>query len=382
MATNRKTDEEAAACPRPPGETVCVERFGQGVQVTPAFPELLEPLRTEVRVPGGRRPEGVGLRARQEPLYRVGRHNNQPSALMRAGLKAIVRHLIEEAGFQTVTRGIDALPSVLPDVDSQYVRRFGPVDEGLLAFCKEHDLGQISYDKQRVDPVWLAAQLAIAFPHARMAAVTASADHARQFAERIRRWIPGTEAVTAKHAPRRMGRVIVSTIYGLGHCEIEKLDLVLMLRATDAIHKRGLFVLQHARRARMYGFLDVGTKIAPRDRDWLTAVFGPAELQIPQHGHRAIQINVIWAPVKAAALPVGMAASNLKAKGIEQHPIRNRRIGRMATAIADNDPALLAKDYPNISSILNGRSNSRVVILVASVNHALALALGARAGRF
>jgi hypothetical protein len=293
---------------------------------------------------------------------------------MRAGLKPIVEHMLAKTGYQTASRGIDGLPAGLPEPELLRVRPLGPVDDQVFSFCRQHDLGLIHYDKQRVDPVWLAAQLAIAFPHTRMAAVMASADHARQFAKRIRRWVPGTPVVTAKRPPRRMERVVVSTLYGLGHCEIEKLELIVLLRATDAIHKRGLWALQYARRARMYGFLESEAKVAPRDRDWLTAVLGPAELRIPQAGHRAIPMNVIWTPMKAANLPLDMGLPKLRRKGIEQHPIRNRRITRLTCALVANDRSLVSKDYSDVSPVLNRRSNLRVAILVTSVEHALALA--------
>jgi hypothetical protein len=64
----------------------------------------------------------------------------------------------------------------------------------------------------------------------------------------------------------------------------------------------------------------------------------------------------------------------LKREGIWANPVRNRRVARLAKALAAGDGPGLAAEHPTIAAWAAGVDISRVIVLVEGIEHALALA--------
>ena len=65
------------------------------------------------------------------------------------------------------------------------------------------------------------------------------------------------------------------------------------------------------------------------------------------------------------ALPLDMALPRLRRKGIEEHPIRNRRIARLGKALVSADSATLAADFSSVcSEVDNDRLDPRVDLVL------------------
>jgi hypothetical protein len=64
----------------------------------------------------------------------------------------------------------------------------------------------------------------------------------------------------------------------------------------------------------------------------------------------------------------------LKQLVVHEHPIRNRRIRRLAQALADNDHSVLQASFPQVAAHLGETHPGRVGVLVDTIDHGLVLA--------
>jgi hypothetical protein len=114
-------------------------------------------------------------------------------------------------------------------------------------------------------------------------------------------------------------------------------------------------------------------KPAPYPGDLLTALFGVQAVHVPQHGHRPVEIVVAFACIHGGASPGPGSEAEIKQGGIYQHHVRNRRVARLAQAIAAKDAAQAAGLCPGVGDYLPaGKIN--VGVLVDDVGHGLTLA--------
>jgi hypothetical protein len=131
-----------------------------------------------------------------------------------------------------------------------------------LDMIRIKDRGLVRYLAPAVDPAWLIAQVALAWPNLTIAVVVTKIDQARSLRRRLSRYLPNIVAITSRDsAPdEQVGRVVVATYKGLGHTgiEIEKRNVVIALNAVEASRPGPLALLGYARRARMYGLLPLG----------------------------------------------------------------------------------------------------------------------------
>jgi hypothetical protein len=126
--------------------------------------------------------------------------------------------------------------------------------------------------------------------------------------------------------------------------------------------------LGHAARARVYGLLPLDASPSPLEADLLRAVFGFEEAVLPRHGHRERPVVVLRHPVRGGVpLPPGLAGVPLQRRGVWQHPIRNRRVARLAAACAAGTAHEVLG--PAAADAVPG-----VVLLAGNVEHGIALA--------
>ncbi|MFC1596743.1 hypothetical protein ACFL5Q_02245 [Planctomycetota bacterium] len=382
MVRIREADVETTACHRPPGETVCVERFGQAVQVTPSCPEITEVLSTRVRRAVHDDQHGCRIATALEPLLVAPEpprwpHPDQRLPIATAGLEPIVTHMAKEAGYKIERRWYSPPPSPLPEPNLAAPRWSGTCDEHVLRFVCDRERGLIRYTPGTVDLLRLITEIALAFPGATMAAMAATNKAAKRAHDRLHRLLPGVTWATAKQCPPDPGRIVVGTFFAFGHGQIEceKRNIVFILDAVEAIAEQGQMVMGMTdAKFRLFGFLPVDRKLSAYDHDRTIAMFGLNEVTVPQHGHQPIQVSVAWTPVHAPALPEDTGLLTLKRRGIWKQHQRNRQIARLAKAIASNDQSFLAEKHSSVARALNGKEAPRVMVLVEGADHALSLA--------
>jgi hypothetical protein len=344
------------------------------LQLDPQCPEIAAALGTVSRTAVPDAEHGYRLTARRESLLepRVPRPN--------AGLLPAVCRLLGQAGCQKITlRRSSEPPATLPVPAEGAVRWQGLCDTQMLAMVQTQDHGLIRYGAHSgIDLAWLIAQIALAFPQATIAVVVASVDFGHRLRQRIGQWVRGVVVLDARPNTRPVGRVVIGTPYGLADDAVEfnKRDVVLVPRAQDALQEHAQVALMAADpRFRLFGFLPADCKLSPSEQDWIRAMFAFSEVFIPRHGFVERPVRAVWSPVDGGPrLPLGVSVLELKRLGIWQHPVRNRRIARIAAEFSRRDTAWLRHRVPEVAVVASMTTACRVVVLVEGVDHALALA--------
>jgi hypothetical protein len=288
-----------------------------------------------------------------------------------AGLASIAQYLAAQSDYKVTLQ--------LP------VRRLGPcvplaarepTDHHLLEFVGGNSHGVIRYAPGRVTVAWLVAQIALAYPEATVAVVTASEVQACRFLQRLWRWIPTATLATARTCPEFPGRVMVSTFYGLAHptLELERRQIVIALDAEEAAGERGQLALYCAKNARLFGLLPIGYQPAPRNWDRVVAAFGLEQTEVPRHGDHVRQVRVAMVKIFGGIpLPMGNDALSLLKHGIWHHSVRNRQLAGVANALANGDQLKLLVTCPAANQA--NLEPRRTIVLTDTVEHALALAV-------
>lgn len=351
---------------------VTVERHGRWLRVQPPCAGVLGALETVCRVAEDDGGHGYRVREQLEPLLHRGAVDSD------AGLELIVWRLLQKAGYRVQRRWMAGKPRRLPAPDVSRVHPLGPCDDQLFSFVRANHEGIIRYSRPRINLAWLIAQLALALPEATIAVATASKDAAERLVRQLRKWLPDAGMATAKYCPQGFRRVIAATFFGLADpwVEVEKRDVVVVPDAREAISQRGRTALcPMDARFRLFGLLPAGCKLSPRERDRIVAIFGLKQIEIPRHGYHLRPIQTVMLPIEGGPhIPFDTGVLALKRQGIWTHPIRNRRIARLAEAIRKPDTCWLDQHAPAVGRAIQGEQCPHVTVLVEGVEHALALA--------
>ncbi len=155
---------------------------------------------------------------------------------------------------------------------------------------------------------------------------------------------------------------------------LHRRDILICLDAREALGRDACLAIGHADRARLYGLIGRDERLAPYDMDRMWALFGFDALDVPLHGHVARPVEVRFARMVGGPMPQGPDIVTLKRLGVWANPIRNRRVARLAQALAAGDDPGLAAESPAIAPWAAGMGASRVIVLVEGIEHALALA--------
>ena len=275
-------------------ETIILRRAGQFLEISPPCEELRLALRTSTLVP---RPQGQAIMIGNESaaLYRETVDVDRPVLECFVGLLPVVKQALITAEYDVQFDFVP--PALLPRADEAAVQKAGACDLAFLDMVRFHDRGLVRYVPASVDPAWLIAQIALAWPELTIAVAVTRVEEARQLQRQLLRHLPNVVAITSRDtvADELVGRVVVATYNGLGHTgiEIEKRDIVIALNAVEASRTEPLSRLGHARRARMYGLVPLDRKLAPFDQDAVRLLFGFEEVTIQRHGVPTSRIEVV-----------------------------------------------------------------------------------------
>ncbi len=351
-------------------QTFALRRVGQFLEVCPPCEELRLALRTSVHVP---RPhgQGIGIDSEPGPLYREVIDVDRPVLECFVGLLPVVEKVLASAGYD-VQKDF-AVPAPMPLANMAEVSRAGTCDQDFLDMVRLHDRGLIRYVPAGVEPAWLIAQVALAWPTSTVAVAATRIEDTQRLQRRHLRYMPNVMAITSRDtvADDCVGRVVVATYNGLGHTgiEIEKRDIIVVLDAAEASRVEPLSRLGHARRARVYGLLPWNHKLAPHDEDIVRLLFGFEETTVQRHGVPTTKIEVVRLPNDDGQYPENAGLAYLKSVEIWQNEIRNRRIARLANQLTGDDYSELEQGHPVLGTALKGRSGLAVLVLVENIAH-------------
>jgi hypothetical protein len=289
-----------------------------------------------------------------------------------AGLEPAIRCLLSEHGIAAVENTSDGAWSAEPDYDR--LASLGPVDQDLLAAVQNRDRAVVRYGRE-VDQAWLIAQIALAYPDKTIVVAASHRQGVADLAKGVRQWLPVT-ALLGQDEPAWEDRVVIGTYSRLGagcvaiHCR----DILIAADAVEILGEQGRLAMNHAMRARFYGFLPHSTKPAAADQDFLRCYFGFEEIDIPRRGCHRLPVDIVR--IKIAGGP-NLAASldelTLLERGIWCNPLRNRLIAKVAMQLRNGQCSML-EDSPATAAMTFNDSRPRVAILVDTIDHAVELA--------
>ena len=202
-----------------PGRVVVV-RSGQRMSIEPPCPEILEVLSTKVRRPVSDDPNGCRIGVETEPLLMPPQRPERLDSDVRrliatAGLAPIAQYLALKASREVTVRWESPRPAGLPQPNIGAALWAGACNPQVLDFIRRRERGLIRYVSGRVEVWRLILQIALAFPEATIAVMSASKQKAQYIHRKLRKWLPGVTWATAKHCPPDPGRIVVAPFAAL-----------------------------------------------------------------------------------------------------------------------------------------------------------------------
>jgi hypothetical protein len=274
-----------------------------------------------------------------------------------AALLPVVTRIYSRQGFAIDQAGVSAPPCEL-QLDWSLVESDAN-DRAVIEFVHRNAEGLIRYSASSVDPACLIAQLAKAFPRARVVAVSESRKLGRRLASRLRQYVGRVIFADARSNLSYFDeepRFAVSTLTGLAELEVEKVDLLLFLRVQDVAIHRAEVPLGRAERARMFGLVPLGATMAPCETDLMRCVFGFNEIAVPAHGKIVRPVEVVsadlWGGSHAQSQTIVEAMHNYAWRD----PVRLRRVTKLARLIQCGDIGKLYGEFRTIADVVSSRS--------------------------
>ncbi len=333
---------------------------------------------------------GAGSQAARGPVYLYGLDvtRGELRALVCAGLESPVRGLFKAAGVEFRVAGDrPALPA--PDA----LRLAGLPDPAVARFAARAGGGLVRYDDTRVDVCLLAAGTCLAFLGVKTIIVARTRADAKRVTSLLR--ASGVGAALSTGAGRdEPKRVTVCTLGATGMVDFARANLVLVLDALhatwsdpaaepppaleDVIGRCGpptglLDRLKDCEHAVVVGFLPRNRVLSPFEQARAWQAYGFAVLTVPRHG--AVERPVMVAAHRVALGKAGVGKGDLAAKKALWHDrVRNRRLARVARALAAGDSATLAADFPAVADAIDGPGAKSVLVLAEGLDQAEELA--------
>jgi hypothetical protein len=295
-----------------------------------------------------------------------------------AGLEPLVIQWAEEHGYE-VHRGGDRLrPLPAPDLDA--LEGLEPSDEMFLKTVRKHDHALFRYQPGEIDLNRLVAEVALGWPRKRILVLATRVEDSRRLGKYLKQSLSGSQVTvhTGRDFPQRAGRIVVATLTGWneGRVGIRRRQILIALNPDELLrHRFGQIAIEHAERARLYGFLPASRRLAPFDRDMVTAVFGPREVRIERRAQSQQPIRVLFTRWKGYLFSDSeLDAFAVKKQGVWHHGPRNIHVAELASALGEGDEGVLRRRFPAVWEAVRGRLPERVGVLVENVEHGLALA--------
>ncbi len=337
--------------------TIRRDTLYQSLWLDPPCPEIGSLLRT--RTISAAHDRGHG--------YRVEHHNESllehPANIANAGLAPVAVYALLERGFDVRVQ----LPSLRRLAPPQPCR-----NPHVAEFVHDNSHGVIIHDLHGHALVLACLDMAQALSDARIAFVCATRDAVnRLHAELTQRFTPVTLAFPNRCASPG-ARITIATPHGLGHRDVigDPIDIVVFLDATQAGGENAQMMMYCSGRARLFGFLAQRRDVPPRIRDLVMAAFGPAEVTLPRIGYQGREVGVAWASITNGPVVREQAtAYEAYQAGILSHPVRNRRIARLAEALVGNNPDTIRRICRRACT----GQPCRTLIIVRDVDHAIVL---------
>jgi hypothetical protein len=244
------------------------------------------------------------------------------------------------------------------------------LDQHVLDCIRYQDRAVIEYGD--VSVAHLITQIVHAWPQHRIAILVARVDDGISLARQLESNGGPIDYAHRNLANPRSARAVITTYTPRGFyaADSDTWDMVICVDGQHAIRNSALDLLSHARRARFYALLPLGTRLAPFDHYRLHAFFGFDRVAVPRHGHIVRPIEVAFTRICGGPTLDTDDIVHVKSRLIWSHPVRNRRLTALAVALAMGDNSKIAKLCPDAlrSAVCTGDAAS-VMMIVEGTEH-------------
>lgn len=286
------------------------------------------------------------------------------------GLAPAALQVLRRHGY--AARCVDFTDRQLPARAPGAVKRRGIRDGSWLRFVTGVACGLVRYERGEVDLAWLFAQAALEWPTARILIVVASRHNGEILRHCLCRYLPPSAVAFVDCDNAVMAaRIMISTPRATLHAGLLHANFVFVPDAVEAVGTHFQDVLRQPTCARIFGMLCNGTQPSPYERDVISASFGFEVLRLFCHGQRSRPITRLEVSVSGPKIR-GCRDSNEARKRIERHPVRFRLTLKIARSLVDGNIDCLRTYVPTDS--WNAVAKGRIILLAASLKHALKLA--------
>jgi len=300
-----------------------------------------------------------------------------------AGFDELIVETLIRLGYQVedLGRDVDSRLRPLTNPRSLVGLMAGPIDLTFLKLVGTRERGLVRYNSQQVSIARLISQFALTYPTARIVCAVTRTGESFSLRRGLRRWIKNEPVLAINHLqrPNERARIVVGTYtcLGGGEADLHNRDVVFSLHPIEMCdHTCGKYTVRNADTSRIFGFLSTDQKLTSSERDRCTALFGSHEVVIPRHGQVERPVQALFLPIRGPAVEqTGSIWESLRT-GVWQYPVRNRRIARLADALAIGNAATLKSittDAQALEVLGQYCGKSRVGILCGTIEHALDL---------
>lgn len=357
------------------GQQITLRRSNPYVYVDPRV-DILDQFYTDRHLPHDVTDDSMEILRAREPLLWPIAPFGREQQIGWAGLERLIADLLQRNGASVILRG--KRPNMLSEVHKG--SEIPLFDRSMLELIRVRDRGVIRYDSgTSVRPARLIAQMIAAWPKQRVMIATTRAADARRLADELDSLgVPVCRftRLTGRHHQR----VIVGTYlaFAKGAAATERRQMFIAVDPTELYdgnhHDYARQLIRALWQARMWALMPLDARPSPRLWDLITALFGVEEAIVPKHGFRLRPVHVVTERIFGGP-HVASDDDDLLVRrlGITQHPVRNRRILRLARAIAQPTGAALRMEYPAMWSHLRN-DRRRTCIFVDDVEHGVLLA--------
>jgi hypothetical protein len=339
---------------------------GHHISLRGDYPTIARRLRT-YRIESGRdQDHGYYVTRRLDSLLSPADGMRRP----KAGLLPVIEHLAAIEGRRLDVYRVGECPTELPE--AVYDPRI--IDPGLIDIVRGAR-GVIRIGPS-VRPIQVVAQIAAAYPTCRIVVMSDRTAQLARAYQALRQWLPDRHVLDHVPEDDEGAWIACSTFFDAAGGDLEKCHLLLLLDGTQAAHQRAEATLATMdARFHLFGLLRADRRLSPTEQDVMMATFGPQVLDLPAHGQEFASVSVTWLSIAAPVISADLETVDLYRAGYVNHPVRNRRLARLARALANRDEQHLRRHRHIVRWLADQPDRPLyVTVLVQSVEHAIALA--------
>lgn len=309
------------------------------------------------------------------PCLALPRGLQLPIHLLAGSMKMKVRFPVRElSGAPQMVRVKQALAQLMSRpseaTDSNFHRL--AVDSDFLEFIKRNERGIVRFSQRAVDPAWLIAETAIAFPSERIAAVTHSKKSLTRLRQRLAAFWPASLPyceIKEEHSESAL-RLQVGTFSQLSLRHRRFFDIIIIVDALASIAKSWQFLFDRREARRVIGLISNDASSSQAEVDLLVRRFGLASLRIHFHGIAERFVDVNWSKFQhRSQLADDASFLDVKRTEIWHGRRRNQHVAKLARSLAIGDPETLKE----VGRSQHSPIPPRVAILVENAEHAVTL---------